>query len=168
MHSVAATFDPAAFGEDVAAILRQGARFGLTAGSGRAELGDWFQGVRAPAGSAAGLALYQGDWTRAHEIAQDDPSAEGSYWHAIVHRLEPDAANAAYWFRRVGRHAIFPALAAEARTVWPAAPDPWDPLRFIAFCEMARAHPGGPEEEIALTVQMIEWRHLFAHCAGRA
>jgi hypothetical protein len=58
----------------------------------------------------AALYLYFDCWDEAHEIAQDINTPEGSYWHGIVHRQEPDAANAAYWFRQVGAHPIFPAL----------------------------------------------------------
>jgi hypothetical protein len=58
----------------------------------------------------AGLYLYFGCWAEAHETAQDIATPEGSYWHAIVHRQEPDAWNSGYWFRQVGAHAIYPAL----------------------------------------------------------
>ena len=34
--------------------------------------------------------LLLGDWERSHELSQDNPSREGSYWHAIAHRIEPD------------------------------------------------------------------------------
>jgi hypothetical protein len=165
MRMDAATFDPAAFGGEVAAILTQQPRLTLTAGTHTARLGDWFRDARSPAGALAGLALYQGDWRRAHEIAQDDPSPEGTYWHGIVHRLEPDAWNAGYWFRRLGRHPVFPALSEQARAVWAEAPDPWDPERFVAFCEAARS---GGDPATALSVQAIEWRLLFTYCARPA
>ena len=48
-------------------------------------------------------ALDAGDWDRAHAIAQDDASAMGSWLHALLHRIEGDAANAGYWYRRAGR-----------------------------------------------------------------
>ena len=43
------------------------------------------------------------DWARAHEIAQDhegEPLFDAI--HALVHRIEGDAGNAAYWDRRAG------------------------------------------------------------------
>lgn len=49
--------------------------------------------------------LEAGDWEAAHKIVQRDSSQEGSWAHGIVHLLEGDLANAAYWYRRIGREA---------------------------------------------------------------
>ena len=52
------------------------------------------------------LALWwdaQGNWERAHEIAQEIESADGSWVHAYLHRKEGDEGNAGYWYRRAGR-----------------------------------------------------------------
>jgi hypothetical protein len=78
---------------------------------------ELFPGSREPDSMLAGLLLYLNCWDDAHNIAQDIPTADGSYWHAIVHRMEPDAANSGYWFRRVGRHAIFPDLQTRAQAI---------------------------------------------------
>ncbi|HXY50167.1 MAG TPA: hypothetical protein VEI01_12005 [Terriglobales bacterium] len=45
----------------------------------------------------------KGEWTRAHESAQQDEGAEGSWVHAYLHRKEGDEGNAAYWYRRAGK-----------------------------------------------------------------
>lgn len=45
----------------------------------------------------------RGDWTRAHEIAQDIESAEAAWVHAYLHRREGDLSNAAYWYRRASK-----------------------------------------------------------------
>ena len=45
----------------------------------------------------------QGDWTRAHESAQQDEGVEGSWVHAYLHRKEGDNANASYWYSRAGK-----------------------------------------------------------------
>ncbi len=76
-----------------------------------------FPGAKNADAAYAGLLLRLGCWAESHENAQDISSVEGSYWHAIIHRMEPDAGNAAYWFRRVGRHAIFPELLSEAQQI---------------------------------------------------
>jgi hypothetical protein len=39
----------------------------------------------------------KGDWTRAHESAQQDEGPDGSRVHAYLHRKEGDAGNADYW-----------------------------------------------------------------------
>jgi hypothetical protein len=45
----------------------------------------------------------KGDWTRAHESAQQDEGQAGSWVHAYLHRKEGDSSNAAYWYSRCGR-----------------------------------------------------------------
>ncbi len=45
----------------------------------------------------------KGDWTKAHELAQEDEGPEGSWVHAYLHRKEGDDSNAAYWYGRAGK-----------------------------------------------------------------
>jgi hypothetical protein len=112
--------------------------------------------------------LYFSCLDECHSVAQDDATAEGSFWHGILHRQEPDAGNSSYWFRRVGSHPVFPALRSAAAEAGLDLGPKWDPLRFIDYCEQARRKPGSDEEKIALTVQRTEWQLLFDYCARRA
>ena len=122
-----------------------------------------FAVARAPEAALSGLYVYFSCFEEAHSIAQDIATAEGSYWHAIVHRQEPDAGNAAYWFRQVGTHPIFPALARGA-----GQEGSWDPFAFIEISEQARRQPGSELEGRARTIQRIEWQLLFDYCARPA
>lgn len=45
----------------------------------------------------------KGDWTKAHETAQDVEDAEGAWVHAYLHRKEGDVGNAGYWYRQAGK-----------------------------------------------------------------
>ena len=54
-----------------------------------------------------------GDWTRAHESAQQDEGPDGSWVHAYLHRKEGDQSNAAYWYRRAGKPVCRESLDAE-------------------------------------------------------
>jgi hypothetical protein len=45
----------------------------------------------------------KGDWTRAHDSAQQDEGMEGAWVHAYLHRKEGDQGNAAYWYSRAGK-----------------------------------------------------------------
>ncbi len=47
----------------------------------------------------------KGEWTKAHESAQQDEGPAGSWVHAYLHRKEGDASNAGYWYRRAGKSA---------------------------------------------------------------
>jgi hypothetical protein len=45
-----------------------------------------------------------GDWAQAHEIVQEDEHDATSCWiHAVLHKIEGDAGNARYWYRRAGQ-----------------------------------------------------------------
>ena len=118
----------------------------------------------------AGLLLRAGCWAESHAIAQDVTSPQGSYWHGIIHRMEPDPSNAAYWFRRVGKHMIFPDLLKRAQEIlqiggpeqW-CLKSSWDPFLFIDWCGEAH-EKGGKEEAAAREIQMAEWQLLFDWC----
>jgi len=126
-----------------------------------------FPASRSPQAALAGLYLYFSCREDAHDIAQSVNTAEGSYWHALVHRQEPDPGNSSYWFRRAGRHEIFPALLAEASSIaGPRFGKTWDPFAFIDFCEKARQEPGSALEQTALKIQRAEWHLLFDYCAS--
>ena len=45
----------------------------------------------------------KGDWSRAHELVQDQAGRDAAWVHAYLHRKEGDLANAAYWYRRAGK-----------------------------------------------------------------
>jgi hypothetical protein len=126
---------------------------------------DLFPSSFSPEGALAGLCLYFSCLDAAHKIAQDLETPEGSFWHGIMHRQEPDAGNAAYWFRQLGKHAIFPELRLKAQQSRFDTGKEWDPFQFIDYCESARVRPGSTEEKIAMQVQLDEWQLLFDYCA---
>jgi hypothetical protein len=111
----------------------------------------------------AGLWLAFGFLDRSHEISQEIHTTEGSYWHGIMHRREPDASNSKYWMRRVGDHAVVRRLRERAAEV---GYEYADPFAFIDFVERVRG-AGSADEEIARRVQRLEWELLFAHCWAR-
>lgn len=131
-----------------------------------------FPSARHPQAALAGLLLRLGHWEQAHTVAQDISTAEGSYWHGIVHRIEPDSGNSGYWFRRVGTHPIFPELLQRAANIlqdrgpqhW-SLKNAWDPFLFIEWCDEARQN-GGEAEAAAVAIQMAEWQLLFDYCAS--
>jgi len=129
--------------------------------------GELFPAAFAPEAALSGLWLYFSCFDECHGICQDLPTAEGSYWHAILHRREPDAGNASYWFHRVGRHAIYPDLARRAGELgFAAGGGAWDPFAFVTFCENARLRgEETPEHQKARAVQLAEWQLLFDYCA---
>lgn len=120
----------------------------------------------------SGLMLFAGCWEQSHELSQENPSKEGSYWHGIAHRIEPDSSNAAYWFRRVGEHPIFPelqrqaaAILAEHKNLHWTLPARWDPHWFLERCDEARAGRSPEAVKAAIEIQDVECRLLLAWCA---
>ena len=131
---------------------------------------ELLKGTKYPDAVWSGLLLLAGCWDESHTLSQDLPGAEGSYWHAIAHRIEPDSFNAGYWFRKVGTHPIFPALRGQAEkileggaTAW-RLHSSWDPFLFIEWCDDAR-HSGASEKVTTATnIQQAECRLLLEFC----
>jgi len=126
---------------------------------------ELFSLSRAPEAAMAGLWMYFSCLDEAHTLAQAVDTPDGSYWHAIMHRQEPDAGNAAYWFRRVGQHAVFPELRNAAVALGYDCGPAWDPFAFVEACEEARRRQGSDNEQLMRRVQLAEWQLLFRHCA---
>jgi hypothetical protein len=107
-----------------------------------------------------------------HSVAQECGSRDGDYWHAIMHRREPDSSNSKYWFRRVGVHPVFPELTPVAAPVLKSVGEPiegeWDPFAFVDLCDRARREEGSPLDEAARRVQFAEMLLLLKHCAEQA
>jgi hypothetical protein len=173
------------YGSAVGSLIRSAFAQGLPAtlafappvGSARAALralpdedlgsGQKVRDSAAVVGLRAGLWLLHDFMDEAHDLAQTiEDTASGAYWHAIVHRREPDPSNARYWFDRVGAHAIFPELLADARVLAPALAgrlsrgDAWHAADFVKLAT------GNPEPALTTALVAIarrEWELLFDH-----
>jgi hypothetical protein len=129
----------------------------------------------------AGLLQIFDFWDASHQAAQEaDDLGErdfSAYWHGIAHRREPDPGNAAYWFRRVGRHSVFTPLAEGAAPPLDEHGDAalasrllsggWNATAMIDLC--SQANPGSPRELLARRLQRLEmWLLLEATFAKLA
>lgn len=119
-------------------------------------------GSTAVTGLKAGLFLINDFFDDSHQASQSIEGQgrwrTGDYWHAILHRREPDYGNAKYWFRHVGAHPVMRELAdiaqrrilmAEASLAsrlqpWKtrlASGNGWDPFGFVDLCAAADNDP---------------------------
>jgi hypothetical protein len=180
-------FDPARYERGVARVLKMdgdGRRL-MPLSSGEcsclaarqilktSESEQLFPGAKEPESAMAGLWLYFSCFEEAHELVSNCKSPEAHLWHAILHRQEPDPGNAAYWFRKVSDHPVYPKLAAAAAEILKHRPDAefrtsrreWDPYAFVAFCDRARMQPGSTQDLAAREIQRAEWQLLFDYTA---
>lgn len=136
----------------------------------------------------AGLHLWNESLEKSHALAQRVENTTGSYWHAIMHRMEPDYENAAYWFRRVGDHPVFDRLAeriaryaeegrgreiadAALRREWDAfaSSGKWDPFRFLRLVRIQETQAkDGAAAGLLTELQALEMRLLLAYTHERA
>lgn len=115
---------------------------------------------------------------RAHVVTQGLHSSSARYWHALMHRREPDYGNSAYWFRKAAEHTqssvLFPSLLSSLLTACKKEfPDcslskleQWSPQAFNDLCEQSVGDDvgDGDEEEICMQIQLLEWCILFTAC----
>jgi hypothetical protein len=47
--------------------------------------------------------IAKGAWDQAHQIVQDEETADSAWVHAHLHRVEGDLGNAGYWYRRANK-----------------------------------------------------------------
>ena len=115
----------------------------------------------------AGLLLLADRMEDSHALSQGLDTPEGSYWHGILHRREPDYGNARYWFRALGDHPLFDELGplpGEVDDRDPRRAGRWDPFRFIDLCEECTRRRREDLREKLEEVQEREILLLLAHC----
>jgi hypothetical protein len=134
----------------------------------------------------SGLLLLWDFLDDSHEISQT-MEGKGSprtadYWHGIMHRREPDAGNASYWFRRVGSHpasdhlgtqliAWMSALKASSEMLQLAESrllknKSLDPFALIELSTAALRNPGSVADQTLRMVQYLEILNLLVWSCG--
>jgi hypothetical protein len=124
------------------------------------------------------LYLYLDCFEEAHNIANEREGAwEGNWLHAILHRREPDAGNAKYWYARVqAPEGAYRAIGWAAMEILGNKPPKgleklaekvkksclWEPELFVEACDKVRqGPPNSPEYQMLVRLQEIEWRNLL-------
>ncbi|MBI3861968.1 MAG: hypothetical protein HY290_08725 [Planctomycetia bacterium] len=120
----------------------------------------------------AGLFLWHDYLDESHRLSQsiegEGEDQLGDYWHALMHRREPDYSNAKYWFRQIGQQQTFRSLRKFADETLANLEDPgagrwrdrlqpgakWDPFAFVDLCEECAADE---ESELALAARRIQY-----------
>jgi hypothetical protein len=140
----------------------------------------------------SGLHLWNDSLDKSHTISQNIENQTGSYWHGIMHRMEPDYSNAKYWFRLVGIHPAFELLQKKVSTYLEQdgiidkvnhsemksilhkilKQDQWDPNLFIDAVELQLQSQGADAKDILERIQQLEMLNLLQYtyhkcCGGK-
>jgi hypothetical protein len=123
----------------------------------------------------AGLFQWHDFLEESHELSQSiEGQVEnqlGDYWHAIMHRREPDYSNAKYWFRRIGNQPAYCELRQHADAVleeceasqaaeWRGrlqAGSKWNPLAFVDLCQECAADENS---DLAIAARRIQYAEM--------
>jgi hypothetical protein len=132
----------------------------------------------------AGLFLLTDFFDESHSCSQsiegEGRHHTGDYWHAILHRREPDYGNSKYWFRHVGRHPIFADLkSAVCRMSVPGelstqyqskviSNGDWDPFAFVDLCAAAENKQELKQwcEAVQYEEMLLLLEHSYREAAG--
>ena len=127
----------------------------------------------------AGLFQWHDFLDESHQLSQsiegEGEDRLGDYWHAIMHRREPDYSNAKYWFRQIGRQQIYRPLQKEADATlanlsdaeasrWRDRLQPgskWDPFAFVDLCQECAADETTDLAYAARRMQYVEMSLLM-------
>ncbi len=133
----------------------------------------------------AGLFLIHDFLDDGHRLAQEAdnhaPNSTAAYWHAIMHRREPDCDNARFWFRRVGKHPVFPLIGREVATLLASGTignelglnqvldnaGHWDAASFVDLCDQCGMR-WDRRAQVASRFQEIEMRLLLEYTCRAA
>jgi len=134
----------------------------------------------------AGILQIHDDLTGSHEFSQSIEGAGsqrlGDYWHAIMHRREPDYGNARYWCRRIQTPQVTGRLAQLSRSLFDssglpearhwagkcAASENWNPAAFVDLCESLARSPVPALDLLARKIQWLEMLLLLQVCCAAA
>lgn len=108
----------------------------------------------------SGLWLLNNFLYQSHEISQSIDTAEGSWWHAIMHRTEGDFSNAKYWYRRVGNHVAMSEIDTGA------GQGTFEANEFVDQCQFE--YRMGPLSDETQAIAFAEWQALFEYCYQNA
>ena len=116
----------------------------------------------------SGLWLLHNFLDRSHNISQTIKTPDGSFWHAIMHRLEKDYWNSKYWYRNAGDHEVLDRLSQPAREIISGSTSAgqtlvngnWNADGFVDFC----AAEQGSDNSLSQKLACLEWQLLFDHC----
>jgi hypothetical protein len=119
----------------------------------------------------AGLLMAQDFIWEAHEIVQDYPEVESSWWHAYMHRMEGDYGNSAYWYRRVGDAALYSCLQEKvdaldvAQELSSLQSGSWDPYKCN---DLIQEYRNSSCDNSLQEIHRLEWSVLFGACLEKA